>query len=132
MSLNNPSSFDSRYSPVIVNNLVMTTGTAVIWTPAAGKKFRLLGYSFAVTGESIMAVAGELSVSFVDGATAIPPLEKFYIPAVALNKFGADRTSLNHLGNGYLSGAINNALSVKLVGTLTAGNVIINVMGTEE
>jgi len=92
----------SKFVDVLVVNV--TGATQAIWTPAAGKRFRLLGFSlaFSVAGSSTVAY------TFVDGAPgasapavlrASPPAGPAYV--------------LTLPGNGYLSTAAGNSLLIQ-------------------
>lgn len=92
-------------------NLV-NTGQATVWTPAAGKKFRLMGVSIAVSGISTFHLQ--------DGTT------KFH--TIRTNTAG---TVIFDWGNGYLSTAANTSLNIynDSAGSL---NVWVTAWGTEE
>ncbi|MBZ5700258.1 MAG: hypothetical protein LAN84_00265 [Acidobacteriia bacterium] len=91
----------------------VTAGTpATLWTPTAGKKFRLMGYALS------LSVAG--SVILLDSAT-----EVIRTPLLAA---GIGQNS-PHMGNGILSSAANNALKADVS---ASGTVSGFVFGTEE
>lgn len=91
----------------------ITAGTPVaIWTPAAGKKFRLMGYDLA------LSVAGY--IIFKDAAAVILDSE---LMAAAVGQASAP------MGNGILSAAANNALNLDVSAT---GAVTGWVCGIEE
>lgn len=124
MSLNNPG-FWSQVSQVDVNgnplalviktfNVQAITAAAPvnIWTPAAGKKFRLLGFAFS------LSVAGRILL--IDNAATI----------IVTPQQAADIAHVSPLlSPGYLSAAINQILKVDVSAT---GNVSGYVFGTEE
>lgn len=108
-----------RVANVIKNvpGTTITAGTPVsVWTPAAGKKFRILGYHL---GTSVAA-----SVIFKDGTSGAAP-EAFRTAIQAAN--GAPPSP--PLGNGYLSSAANNQLWLDVTAT---GAVHGFVVGVEE
>lgn len=87
-----------------------------IWTPAAGKRFRLMGVSVVVTAAS--------KVSLRDGTAG---------SGTAFHTFGvavAGDTYTFEFGNGYLSSAVNNVLELYNVSATSAA--FITVFGTEE
>lgn len=93
--------------------VAVTGGTPVaIWTPAAGNKFRLLGFSVS------LSVAG--SVIFKDGSTEIARTGTL----VANQAF-----QMPGLANGYVSTAANNALNMDVS---ASGTVNGFVFGYEE
>lgn len=127
---------NARTSGTFVQGVVFAAAaTGAIWTPAAGKRFRLLGFSILATANAACAtndlkldlrdsVAGNFIASFpffapTVGVTANPGTLIIAIP----HSFGA---------NGYLSSAINNVLTLNLSVALTAGTIRVNAWGTEE
>ena len=89
-----------------------SSGDNTVWDPAAGKKFRLLGFILQCGGTAT-------NVYFKDGATQFSPT---FI--LAANQF----IQVN-LGNGYLSSTADN----NLVANLSAANpVAVWAYGTEE
>lgn len=89
-----------------------------IWTPAAGKKFRLMGYWFSVTTAAGLVFHDLASV----GGGGVIPLPS-PLPAAA----GIVQTS--PIGNGFISAAANNQLWIDLT---IASNVTGFVFGMEE
>ena len=111
----------------------VAAGATAIWTPAAGKKFTLMGYSLDVTGDATLTTAGHLEVTFLDGSTPIGVGESLYVPAVALNAFGGFQTPWMALGNtGYESLTAGNVLSINLSAALTAGELRVVAIGIEQ
>lgn len=108
------------YSPirqaVVIKNIAavaVTAGTPVtVWTPAAGKKFRILGFHVS------LSVAG--SVLFKDAT-----VEFIRSPLMGA---GVGQTSLP-LGNGYISTAANAVLAID---ASASGSVSGYVIGVEE
>ena len=97
----------------VVNNIVVTAETP-IWTPAAGKKFRLMGVM--LTGG---VVAGNVVLKDNTAGATI-----FLLP------FGAaGATVVTALGNGILSASPNNLLTATGAATQTVSGM---VWGTEE
>lgn len=121
-----------RVANVFKTATVTATGSTAVWTPATGKKFRLMGYSMAITGNAIQATAGNLEAVLLDAAAAVGIGSSIFVPAVSLNVLGLVSLNPIALGNGYLSAAANNALNVNLSTALTGGEIRINVWGTEE
>ena len=113
----NGGSFDRQRTPtqfVPVQNVGVTAGTAAtIWTPAAGKKFHLMG--FAVS----LSVAGY--IIFEDNTT-----EFLRTPAMPA---GSGIVNPANMGNGYTSTAANNVLKMDVS---ASGNINGFVFGTTE
>jgi hypothetical protein len=94
-------------------NLTLGAGDTAAWTPAAGKKFRLLGYAFhsSVSGSAITLKDGSTTMWLVTCGSVEPT----YSPP--------------NMGNGYLSTTANNALNLAHAN----GTVVRGVLfGTEE
>lgn len=122
----NGSTWDRERGSKIFRNVLSTAaGATAVWTPAAGKKFRLMGYSISVSG-TLAAVAAN-AIQLLDGATVIAR----HFAAVAATVTG-DTQIFVDLGQGILSAAANNALSVNIATAFTAGGCAVNVWGTEE
>lgn len=103
--------------PNIFKSLSTVTITAetTIWTPAAGKKFRLMGY--AVTQGVVTG-----AITLRDGVAGI------IILVIPQNTIGVVQIS-PPMGNGILSAAVNNVLTATGVATETITGY---VFGTEE
>jgi hypothetical protein len=93
---------------------VTITNETTVWTPAAGKKFRLMGFAL-----SAGTAAGNITVR--DGSAGSTVL---IIP-----KMPADTPLTANFGNGILSAAVNNVLTVQGASTETLSGTI---WGTEE
>lgn len=104
----------SVFKPVAVTAIIAGTG-ATIWTPAAGKKFRVMGIAFS------SSAAGQLILGDNLAATVIARS-----PTLAAG--GIWMLGASYLGNGILSALVNNVL--KIDGP--TGNVAGMVWGTEE
>lgn len=113
----NGSAWDRVRVPVVFKtlNAVAVAAEVAIWTPAAGKKFRFMGFLFAqgVASGAVVLKDG------AGGATI------FIVPQHTLGVALASP----QLGNGILSAAVNNALTATGVATETLTGV---VFGTEE
>jgi hypothetical protein len=94
-------------------NLAAATAETALWTPAAGKKFRLVGL--------VLTVGGAADCQFNDGAGGSTV---FLLSATAAQVFVLER-----LGNGLVSGAANRALTVVRSTAVTLKGTL---WGTEE
>ena len=111
----------------------LKTATVAIWTPAAGKKFRLMGYSILLSDDATLAAAGETLLTLLDNATAIGIAYNFYVPLTALDtNFSSSPIVVNFPADGYLSVAVNNPLNATLGTYLATGSFSLNVWGSEE
>jgi hypothetical protein len=113
------------------------TGNTAIWTPAAGNKFRILGFTITAQGLSATAAAA-VTVSLQDAAVALGfGTFDVFVPTAVNIQNGVDMISGGWipLGQfGILSSAANNVLNfnISAAGAGTAGTYRINVCGTEE
>lgn len=126
-------------APVYCQQRVMTTlkeldsitaaGSTTIWTPTAGKRFRLMGLIITLSKDA--ACAGAEIINILDGGTTIMA---FNISSAALVATGNEIVigPINFPANGYLSTAVNNLLRLNLGGALTAGSCAVNAWGCEE
>jgi len=119
-----------RFNTVQAN----AAGNTALWTPAAGKSFRLMRYMVAVTGDAATAGGAVVTVSLNDAGGAIGQAHDIFIPnAAPAAPFGTLYVSpWVDLGNGVASGAPNNVLNVNLSAALTAGKVRVICVGTED
>jgi len=103
-----------------------------IWTPAVGKKFRLMGFVIQLAGNSTQAAAGNFTLQLFDGATAMPFSLDTDVPAAAPANTMDNSVNLPNMGNGFLSAAANNILSCTMSAALVAGQASVMAFGTEE
>ena len=109
---------------------VFKTGSATLinstalWTPAGGKKFRIMGFNVLIP--STATSAGGITVTLKDGAATVFTLFIMGTTTQVVNY----QTTL--AGNGYLSSAADNVLNIDNTAAFTAGSVTVNVWGTEE
>jgi hypothetical protein len=94
---------------------LMTGADVVVWTPPAGKRFRLLGYAL-----SSSVIVGAVTLKDGSGGPNIG-----FIPNQTLNVPNISPP----MGNGILSSAVNNALCFNGVNTQILTGFL---MGTEE
>lgn len=118
-----------RTPTTFVHALCTTVAATVVWDPAAGKKFRLMGY--VIVPAAGMAAAGIQLITLLDEATAITIAHQVYLPAAA-NVTNQPPIVVKLAGNGYLSVAADNRLSVTLTSACTAGAISVMAYGTEE
>lgn len=106
-------------------------GSTAVWTPAAGKKFRLMAFEVNVGTDASLAAAGTQTIRLLDGATRIWGVQLQMQAAVSTGV-----TAESHVvvlpGNGYLSSAANNVLNGNLNTVMNTGSITFNVYGLEE
>lgn len=130
----NGASEDRIRTPNIFKTAAVTAaGSTALWTPAAGKKFRLMRLFVMVSEDATQAGAGVETIRFLDAAAAIGVAFSPFVPAIAINFSGElFNSGWVDLGNGYLSSAANNVLNVDLGAALATGTVRAIAIGTEE
>lgn len=110
---------------------IQAANQTTIWNPGA-KSFRMLGGLVFISGSSARAVGSQTGIQLQDGGVtfwAIHPM----IPGGAGTTMGLDvSVPISFPGNGYLSTAPGNLLSVNLGAAFTSGGVTVNVWGTQE
>lgn len=115
------------------------SGNTALWTPTAGKKFRLMRYCIFATNLGATA-ATVITILFQDSVTGITVgTYDILLPAAATSTavLVGGNVQVSHwvdLGNGYLSVAANNVLNVNVSATVAGatGSFRYNVCGTEE
>jgi len=123
--------YQRERTPAIFKTIVATAaGSTAVWTPAAGKKFRVMRVHMSITSNAAAAVAAVLLSRLLDGATFFGISDNNYIPLAGVIQQHQNFTF--DLGNGYLSSAANNVLNIDLSFALTAGILNVTVAGTEE
>lgn len=116
--------------------LAATTGNATIWTPSAGKRFRLLGILGMTLTNVAAGVTAEIGVTLFDQGASTGIAWNFSVPAAAPAPTILGCVQIvppfDLPGNGYLSSTIGNALVLNVSTVLSAGTIRCAVAGTEE
>jgi hypothetical protein len=99
-------------------------GSTALWDPAAGKRFRIMGY--VVILPSTATSAAGTTLTLMDDATVV-----FTLHVIGTTTTGV-AYSVTLPGNGYLSAATDNILNINCSAALTVGVITVNVWGTEE
>jgi len=111
------------------HQLCTTVAATAVWTPAGGKKFRIMGY--VICPDAGMAAAGIQLITLLDSAAAITIAHQTYLP-IAASIVHQVPIVVQLPGNGYLSAVADNVLNVTLTTAVTAGAISVFVYGTEE
>ncbi len=129
----NGATYDLVRTPKVFKAVNFNSDTVTtVWTPAAGKKFRLMKYMIHCPGNVSLAGGGMAVFTLYDGAsTALPFNHGIYLPGSAANQLAGWSTPWIDLGNGYLSFSANNILGVVSSAAIT-GFARLLVAGTEE
>jgi hypothetical protein len=129
----NGATWDRMRTPAIFKQAsTAATGSTALWTPAAGKKFRIMRYRVQMTARALAAVAADLTINLLDAAANLGLATITSVPAAGLTAGDDYDSGWIDLGNGILSAAANNVLNINLSFALTGGLVNVNVCGTEE
>jgi hypothetical protein len=116
---------EAARTPIIWKTaMANAAGTTALWTPGAGKRFRLMGFSFAIPSDAT-SIAGSV-VSLLDAAATI-----CYVAAIGATT-GAFAGQVIFNANGYPSGAINQVLNINLSAAFTVDSIFMTAWGTEE
>jgi hypothetical protein len=98
-------------------------GDTDIWTPPAGYRFQLMGFTASIGSDAKAAAA--ILAQLKDGAAAFCDI--FVVGANAQSMI----TNVFFSGDGYISTADDNVLKITLSGNMTTGSVFITVWGYE-
>jgi len=129
LSAFNGATFDRvRVANVFKTVLATALGLTTVWTPTAGKSFRLMGYTISVAGT--LAATGVELIKLVDNV--VGNLISQHQATVTITTPTGDTQIGASLNNGFLSAAANNVLKVNLSAAMLTGGVVVNVWGTEE
>ena len=121
---------EGKRTPDTFKHVLCTTIAATtVWDPAAGKRFRLMGY--VICPDAGLAAAGIQLITFLDEAAAITIAHQTYLP-IAASIIHQVPIVVQLPGNGYLSSTADNNLNVTLTSACTAGAISVMVYGTEE
>lgn len=115
----------ARVANIFKSVSATASGSTAVWTPAAGKKFRLMGYSISVAGT--LAVLGADVLNLLDSATVIFR----HVVAIGATVSGDSQIAAS-LGQGYLSAVADQVLNINIGTALLTGAVTVNAWGTEE
>lgn len=114
--------------------LASASGNSAVWTPTAGKKFRLM--KFQITGTNLAATAATvITLNFQDATTDIGISYDVLLPAVANVVSGTTTISAwVDLGNGRISALADNVLNINISSAPAGaqGSYRIVAIGTEE
>lgn len=122
-----------RMANIIKSASATASGNTAVWTPSAGRKFRLLKFQLFLTSDATIASGGLLTVKFQDATTDAGISVPVYVPGTGGTLAGGWRSGTVDFGGwGYISSAANNVLNVNLSSALTAGSLGVIACGTEE
>ena len=111
------------------------SGDTAVWTPASGKKFRLLRVLVTVTSNASQSSGGVMAIALGDDTTPINLTFDVYVPTTEVTTGGAPLFSSGWIDlgpTGILSALADNPLNVSLAAALATGACRVIVAGTEE
>jgi len=117
-------------TPTIFKTIGLTTaaGDTALWDPAAGQRFRLMGYVIDIAAGT--TAAGACLLQLRDNATVI--VNHTICGGALAASAGRVIANVQFPVNGYLSIAADNILNLNLSSVLAAGGVTAFAYGTEE
>lgn len=120
-----------RDSDIVTHSLYVTVvGPTTIWTPAAGKRFRMLNYAIEATGNLSIAAGATIRAKLQDnGADILGQFQDFWAPAAAA--FVPQYPPAVDLEGGYSSVLVNNPLQLLLSAVPVTGEIGVHVVGME-
>lgn len=122
-----------RTPSIFKTGTLTASGNTAIWTPASGKKFRLMRFMLMMPHDTTTAGGGEIDITFNDSGTALGiGLTVLVNNAGGTNDGNVFDPEWIDLGNGYLSAAANNVLNLNMSLALSGGKLRWTVCGTEE
>jgi len=125
--LYNGVTWDRQRTPSVFRSASGSAATNTIWTPATGKKFRLMRYKIEGTANLVITTAGVIPIYLQDGTTPIQGislLHSIFLPSTAATTLaGAWDSDWIDLGNGYLSSTAANPLILAINGPLASTTV---------
>jgi len=118
-----------RTATHVFSSPINAAGYTTIWTPAVGKKFRLMGYSYYLQSTATWASAAYY-IHIRDSTTVLDTIWQSL--AACTGPPGVLQETVRFPGNGILSATIVNPLRIYLLGVMTAGQLWFKCWGTEE
>lgn len=129
----NGASYDRVRTPVVFKRVATAaSGDTAVWTPGAGKKFRLMKFRLEITGQATIGGGATMTALLRDATTSLEVGGAWFLPAAAGTTLTQISTPWIDLGNGALSSAANNVLNVNLSLALATGSLVTWAAGTEE
>lgn len=123
-----------HYTPNVFKNSTVPLGAGAhtIWTPASGKRIRLLGFDFEISNDATLAVAGDNSITVQETGGVI--IHRFIASVGATASTVPGQITYQFIPGeaGYLSIAPDNILSLLFNTAFITGSIVANAWGMEE
>lgn len=108
---------------------VSNAGYTDIWTPAAGRKFRLMGWSFFLQSTAAWSSIAQY-FHIRDNTTVLDTI--WYNPVASTGPPGVLQETVMYPPPGILSATVNNKLRLYVNGAITTGQLWFRCWGCEE
>jgi hypothetical protein len=114
--------------------LATASGSTALWTPASGKKFRIMRFMIEVSANTSATTGAVVHVTLLDANTPTNLTHSLFAPTSAVTTTAGNAlvTPWIDLGQGILSATANNVLNISLSAALATGTCRVLVCGTEE
>lgn len=124
----------TAFPNIFKQNTATASGSTALWTPATGKRFRLVRYMVTIPSNAVAAAQADLVIALLDAAAGIGQAHVVNIPVSAVLTAAPPLyvSPWIDLGAGILSALANNVLNINLSFALTGGQVNVIACGTEE
>ncbi len=111
--------------------IAAAAGDTVVWTPAAGKKFNLMGYQISIAGT--LAATDVLRVQVNDGSPVFSNISIHCATLTITTPTGDTQIGVDYNGGFFTSHAANSVLAVNLSAAIldANGGVFIQTWGFE-
>lgn len=116
-----------RSPNVFKTTTFVAAGDTTIWTPAAGNRIRLMGYSISAAGATAAALSDLLKLTEGAAGTVIAN----YMIGFNSTPTGDTQIFVDYGNEGIVFAAIDVALVANLAQSLTSGAIAINAWGME-
>ncbi len=110
----------------------LAIGSTAVWTPPAGKRWRLMGGVLTIPADRASAAGGDLKIRLLDVAAEIGLNFRIHKPVAATPAIGDTVIPFNLWPGSILAAAAATALNVDLNTALTVSLVSAVVWGVEE
>lgn len=129
------SDYENHRTPTVFKSGAAQSN-ASLWTPAAGKLFRLLGFTITISNDAASAT-NDNAIGLTDGVAGVVIASfTIFVPTSAIATPAPGAVTIASVNwdscNGRLSTVVNNPLRLTFAGALTAGFITCNTWGTEE
>lgn len=107
--------------------------TATVWTPTAGKRFRLMGF-IATAPMNAAGATNEIDLNLTDSGGGTIATWRVFVPTTPVTTTPGNLVIAKLIipGNGYLAAAVSSPLTASVSAILTNGTLRFIAWGCEE